>query len=189
MDGVESFVEKCRDLLELEREEEIKQSTWDWINFPNRRKLFVVIIIYREALRGQTTKRLAQRGLCLTRLRFQYTYTGLYGRTILVFEGESLSRAQTFGPGFVSIKYFHWNFLSFFNYSGDIAAIYQQGHSIDDQPSLAHGLIFRLTANTIHITIEDNDDEQFNSLGDTCHFMIIKMANDVTYRRLKQYVE
>jgi len=27
MDGVESFVEKCRDLLELEREEEIKQST------------------------------------------------------------------------------------------------------------------------------------------------------------------
>jgi len=27
MDGVEAFVEKCRDLLELEREEEIKQST------------------------------------------------------------------------------------------------------------------------------------------------------------------
>lgn len=42
--------------------------------------------------------------------------------------------------------------------------------------------------NTIHVTIEDNDDEQFNSLGDTCQFMIIKMANDVTYRRLKQYV-
>jgi hypothetical protein len=77
------------------------------------------------------------------------------------------------------------NFFS----SGDIAAIYQQGHSIDEQISLAHGLIFRLTTNTIHITIEDNDDEQFNSLGDTCHFMIIKMANDVTYRRLKQYVK
>jgi len=27
MDGVESFVEKCRDLIELEREEEINQST------------------------------------------------------------------------------------------------------------------------------------------------------------------
>ncbi|CAF3385123.1 unnamed protein product [Rotaria socialis] len=146
MNGVESFVEKCQDLLELEREEEIKQST--------------------EALKGQSIKCLAERGLCLTRLRFQYTYTGLYGRTILVFEGESLSRAQTFGPG-------------------DIAAIYQQAHSIDEQISLAHGLIFRLTANTIHITIEDNDDEQFNSLGDTCLFMIIKMANDVTYRRLK----
>ncbi len=75
---------------------------------------------------------------------------------------------------------------SFFFSSGDIAAIYQQGHSIDEQISLAHGLIFRLTTNTIHITIEDNDDEQFNSLGDTCLFMIIKMANDVTYRRLKQ---
>jgi len=60
----------------------------------------VVVVIDREALKGQSTKRLAQRGLCLTRLRFQYTYTGLYGRTILVFEGESLSRAQTFGPGF-----------------------------------------------------------------------------------------
>ncbi|CAF3459853.1 unnamed protein product [Rotaria sp. Silwood1] len=146
MTGVEAFVEKCRDLIELEREEEIKQST--------------------EALKGQPTKRLAERGLCLTRLRFQYTYTGLYGRAILVFEGESLSRVQTFGPG-------------------DIAAIYQQGHSIDEQISLARGLIFRLTANTIHIAIEDNDDEQFNSLGDTCLFMIIKMANDVTYRRLK----
>ncbi|CAF1241513.1 unnamed protein product [Rotaria sp. Silwood1] len=146
MTSVEAFVEKCRDLIELERDEEIKQST--------------------EALKGQSTKRLAERGLCLTRLRFQYTYTGLYGRAILVFEGESLSRVQTFGPG-------------------DIAAIYQQGHSIDEQISLAHGLIFRLTANTIHIAIEDNDDEQFNSLGDTCLFMIIKMANDVTYRRLK----
>ncbi len=56
-------------------------------------------MIVREALRGQPTKRLAEKGLCLTRLRFQYTYTGLYGRTILVFEGESLSRVQTFGPG------------------------------------------------------------------------------------------
>jgi len=27
MNGVESFVEKCRDLIELEREEEINQST------------------------------------------------------------------------------------------------------------------------------------------------------------------
>jgi hypothetical protein len=73
--------------------------------------------------------------------------------------------------------------------SGDIAGIYQQGHSIDEQTSLARGLIFRITANTIHITIEDNDDDQFNSLGDSCLFMIIKMANDVTYRRLKQYVK
>jgi hypothetical protein len=73
--------------------------------------------------------------------------------------------------------------------SGDIAGIYQQGHSIDEQTSLARGLIFRITTNTIHITIEDNDDDQFNSLGDSCLFMIIKMANDVTYRRLKQYVK
>lgn len=57
------------------------------------------MMIYREALKGQSTKRLAEKGLCLTRLRFQYTYTGLFGRTILVFEGESLARAQTFGPG------------------------------------------------------------------------------------------
>ena len=52
-------------------------------------------------MKGQSIKRLSERGLCLTRLRFQYTYTGLYGRTILVFEGESLSRAQTFGPGWI----------------------------------------------------------------------------------------
>ncbi|CAF3479561.1 unnamed protein product [Adineta steineri] len=146
MTGVELFTEKCRDLLDIEREEEIKQST--------------------EALKGQPIKRLAEKGLCLTRLRFQYTYTGLYGRTILVFEGESLSRVQTFGPG-------------------DIAAIYPQGHSIDEQIPLTHGLIFRLTTNTIHVTIEDNDDDKFNSFGDNCLFMIIKMANDVTYRRLK----
>jgi hypothetical protein len=86
-------------------------------------------------------------------------------------------------------KTFYLNKISFRLPLGDIAGIYQQGHSIDEQTSLARGLIFRLTTNTIHITIEDNDDEQFNSLGDTCHFMIIKMANDVTYRRLKQYVK
>ncbi|CAF4424328.1 unnamed protein product, partial [Adineta steineri] len=68
---------------------------------------------------------------------------------------------------------------------GDIAAIYPQGHSIDEQIPLTHGLIFRLTTNTIHVTIEDNDDEKFSSFGDNCLFMIIKMANDVTYRRLK----
>ncbi len=76
-----------------------------------------------------------------------------------------------------------------FHSSGDIAGIYQQGHSIDEQACLTRGLIFRITTNTIHITIEDNDDDQFNSLGDTCLFMIIKMANDVTYRRLKQWVK
>jgi len=85
--------------------------------------------------------------------------------------------------------FFYFNGIFLYFHSGDIAAIYQQGHSIDEQTSLARGLIFRVTTNTIHITIEDNDDEQFNSLGDTCHFMIIKMANDVTYRRLKQYVK
>jgi hypothetical protein len=37
--------------------------------------------------------------------------------------------------------------------------------------------------------MEDDNDEQFNSLGDSCLFMIIKMANDVTYRRLRQYVK
>jgi hypothetical protein len=73
--------------------------------------------------------------------------------------------------------------------SGDIVAIYQQGQSIDEQESLAHGLIFRLTTNTIHVTMEDNDEEKFNSFGDNSHFMIVKMANDVTYRRLKQYAE
>lgn len=50
-------------------------------------------------MRGQPIKRLVERGLCIVRLRFQYTYTGLYGRRILVFESESLSRVQTFGPG------------------------------------------------------------------------------------------
>lgn len=124
----------------------------------------------REALQGQSIKRLAERGLCLSRLRFQYTYTGLYGRTILVFEGESLSRVQTFGPG-------------------DIAGIYQQGQSIDEQSTLARGLIFRLTTNTIHITVEDNDDDKFSAFAENCQFMIVKMANDVTYRRLKQYVK
>ena len=141
----------------------------------------------REALRGQSIKRLVERGLCLSRLRFQYTYTGLYGRTILVFEGESLSRVQTFGPGSFAPSESR---LSYRLPSplGDIAAIYQQGQSIDEQTSLARGLIFRLTTNTIHITTEENDDEQFSSLGDSCQFMIVKMANDVTYRRLKQYV-
>lgn len=136
-------------------------------------------------MKGQSIKQLVQRGLCLSRLRFQYTYTGLYGRTILVFEGDSLSRVQTFGPG-MFFSLFSYNSNSRCHFLGDITAIYQQGASIDEQTSLAHGLIFRITTNTIHITLEDNDEEQFNTLSDTCQFMIVKMANDVTYRRLKQ---
>ena len=62
------------------------------------------MIICSEALKGQSTKRLAERGLCLTRLHFQYLYTGLYGRTILVFGNDSLSHIQTFGPGVFSTK-------------------------------------------------------------------------------------
>lgn len=67
--------------------------------------------------------------------------------------------------------------------------VYQQGQSIDEQFILVQGLIFRLTNNTIHITTEDNDDEPFGNTDTTdhnCLFMIVKMANDVTYRRLKQ---
>ncbi len=33
MNGVELFVEKCGDLIQIKREEEIKQSKWDEINF------------------------------------------------------------------------------------------------------------------------------------------------------------
>ena len=69
---------------------------------------------------------------------------------------------------------------------GDIVGVYQQGQSIDEQSQLTHGLIFRLTANAMHITLEENDDDQFNASGDQSLYMIIKMANDVTYRRLKQ---
>ena len=48
----------------------------------------------------------ARRILCITHLHFQYTYTGLYGRTILVFDGGSLSRVQSFGPGLLLSIYF-----------------------------------------------------------------------------------
>lgn len=76
----------------------------------NRKSLFLGNFlkenIFREALKGQSIKRLAERGLCLSRLRYQYTYTGLYGRTILVFDGEALSRTQTFGPGLFDFHFY-----------------------------------------------------------------------------------
>jgi hypothetical protein len=98
MTGVDIFVDKSRELIDLEREEEIQQSTY--VEHVNRKRAnSPTRISSSEALKGQTIKRLVERGLCLSRLRFQHVYTGLYGRTIAVFDGESLSRVQTFGPG------------------------------------------------------------------------------------------
>ncbi|CAF0979126.1 unnamed protein product [Didymodactylos carnosus] len=158
--------------------EQQKPARGDRLNLVGRYNLYyqnqlnsILLPNWQEALQGQSIKRLNEKGVCVNKLRYQYSYTGLYGRHIIVFDGEYLTtRTETFSPG-------------------DIASIYRNASEINEKSPIANGVIFRVTNNSIHIALDENDNGEYEIENETCQFMLIKIANDVTYRRLKRILE
>ncbi|XP_067902110.1 DNA-binding protein SMUBP-2 isoform X2 [Heterodontus francisci] len=115
-----------------------------------------------------SVKELQRRGVCLLKLQVASQRTGLYGRFLVSFEPR---------------KYETNAALPSNNFSpGDIVGLYDnQGTTPLDQ--LASGIVTRITQKSITVAFDESSD-QLSFDGD-CSYKLLKLANDVTYKRLK----
>ncbi|XP_053400098.1 DNA-binding protein SMUBP-2-like [Mercenaria mercenaria] len=116
------------------------------------------------------SKELQRRGVCLLKLHIGSRKTGLFGRVILSFEThlETLP-SHSFSPG-------------------DIVGLnISQGDSQSD--SLGSGLVTRVSQSAVNVAFDESHDLFSLDDGPTDYYKLTKLANDVTYKRLKRTLE
>ncbi|NXJ35518.1 SMBP2 protein, partial [Ciconia maguari] len=113
-------------------------------------------------------KELQRRGVCLLKLQASNQRTGLYGRLLVTFQPRKYdSDAElpynSFGPG-------------------DIAGLYDSAGQGDP---LSTGIVTRVTSKAVTVAFEESRDGML-SLDRESSYRLLKLANDVTYNRLKK---
>ncbi|KAF5907620.1 DNA-binding protein SMUBP-2, partial [Clarias magur] len=112
-------------------------------------------------------KALQQKGVCLLKIQIGSQRTGMHGRLLVTFEprkstGPSGLPSHSFGPG-------------------DIVGLYEsEGCSQSNQ--LSSGVVTRVTQTTITVAFDETHDGL--NLESDALYNIMKLANDVTYKRL-----
>ncbi|XP_047374036.1 DNA-binding protein SMUBP-2 isoform X2 [Sciurus carolinensis] len=144
---VESFVTKQLDLLELERDAEVKE----------RRS-------WQESV---SLKELQSRGVCLLKLQVSSQRTGLYGRLLVTLEPRRCGSAGALPSNSFT--------------SGDIVGLYDAAH---EGAQLASGILTRITQKSVTVAFDESQDLQLNLVRESC-YRLLKLANDVTYKRLR----
>ncbi|NWI59118.1 SMBP2 protein, partial [Calyptomena viridis] len=113
-------------------------------------------------------KELQRRGVCLLKLQVTSQRTGLYGRLLVTFQprkwdSDTELPSNRFGPG-------------------DIVGLYDSAGQSD---LLASGIVTRVTSKAVTLAMEEPRDGELGlDHGRTFH--LLKLANDVTYNRLKR---
>ncbi|XP_015268314.1 PREDICTED: DNA-binding protein SMUBP-2, partial [Gekko japonicus] len=114
-------------------------------------------------------KELQRRGVCLLKLEIASQRTGLYGRLLVTFQprkhGSELAElpCHSFGPG-------------------DIVGVYEMAGQRDQ---LATGIVTRMAPKSIIIAV-DEPQSSLVSFDQENYYRLLKLANDVTYKRLKK---
>ncbi|MBN3300550.1 SMBP2 protein, partial [Amia calva] len=113
-------------------------------------------------------KELQRKGVCLLKLQIGSQRTGLYGRLVVIFEPRkydvtALLPSNSIGPG-------------------DIVGLYDS-QGIGQSSQVATGVVTRITQSALSVAFDETQDG-LNLAGES-HFNILKLANDVTYKRLK----
>ncbi|NXN97066.1 SMBP2 protein, partial [Rhinopomastus cyanomelas] len=113
-------------------------------------------------------KELQRRGVCLLKLQAASQRTGLYGRLLVTFQPrKSDSGAElpcnSFGPG-------------------DIVGLYDSAGRADP---LSSGIVTRITSKAVTVAFEESRDGLLG-LEREGSYRLLKLANDVTYTRLKK---
>ncbi|KAM8751786.1 DNA-binding protein SMUBP-2 [Acanthopagrus schlegelii] len=113
-------------------------------------------------------KDLQNKGVCLLNLQIGSQSTGLYGRTIVVLEPRK-----------------HLGFLSLPSNSfgpGDIVGLYDTtGCTADSQ--ISTGIVTRVSQASVSVAFDDSKDGL--SFDTDALYNLLKLANDVTYKRMK----
>ncbi|KAJ0069990.1 hypothetical protein NL108_018485 [Boleophthalmus pectinirostris] len=115
-------------------------------------------------------KQLQSTGVCLLKLQVVSQVTGLYGRTVLQFEprkrlGVSVLPSNNFSPG-------------------DIVGLYDGGGGGGGcggaSSRVASGIVTRVAQASLSVAFDDDLSVDTDSL-----YNLLKLANDVTYKRMK----
>ncbi|XP_014717097.2 DNA-binding protein SMUBP-2 isoform X2 [Equus asinus] len=113
-------------------------------------------------------KELQSRGVCLLKLQVSSQRTGLYGRLLVTFEPRRcVSSAVLPSNSFTS---------------GDIVGLYD---AANEGSQLATGILTRITQKSVSVAFDESHDCQL-SLDRESSYRLLKLANDVTYKRLKK---
>ncbi|RWS17111.1 DNA-binding protein SMUBP-2-like protein [Dinothrombium tinctorium] len=110
-----------------------------------------------------TAAELQRRGICLNKLRIIGSKTGLFGRLLITF-ANSVKDASLCSHTF-----------SF----GDIVGVYRNN---DRQEQLASGVVSSVNSTSICVAFEKSCDDLKN---DEINFCLIKLSNEVTFKRLQ----
>ncbi|XP_074488841.1 DNA-binding protein SMUBP-2 [Sebastes fasciatus] len=122
--------------------------------------------LWRENI---SLKDLQNKGVCLLKLQIASQSTGLYGRTVVVLEprkylGFTSLPSNSFGPG-------------------DIVGLYDTG-GCSEASQIGTGIVTRVSQASVSVAFDDsNDGLSFDT--DALH-NLLKLANDVTYKRMKK---
>ncbi|XP_015911293.2 DNA-binding protein SMUBP-2 [Parasteatoda tepidariorum] len=116
---------------------------------------------------SRSIKSLQKKGVCIPKLRLGYSSTGLFGRTLLHF--ESFFRNSPF--------------LSHCLSSGDIVGV-GSFNSDGKIEVITSGIVIKVAETSISVAFEKNSN--FSDIENDIQYLIIKLANDVTYKRLKR---
>ncbi|XP_062350435.1 DNA-binding protein SMUBP-2 isoform X2 [Cinclus cinclus] len=113
-------------------------------------------------------KELQRRGVCLLKLQVSSQRTGLYGRLLVTFQPRKWDLdtelpSNSFGPG-------------------DIVGLYESAGQGD---LLCTGVVTRATPKAVTVALEEPRDGEL-ALDQERSFRLLKLANDVTYNRLKR---
>ncbi|OXB59559.1 hypothetical protein ASZ78_010073 [Callipepla squamata] len=113
-------------------------------------------------------KELQRRGVCLLKLQAANQRTGLYGRLLVTFQPRKYdSDAElpynSFGPG-------------------DIVGLYD---SVCQGNLLSTGIVTRVTSKAVTVAFEESRDGML-SVDHESSYRLLKLANDVTYNRIKK---
>ncbi|XP_070687489.1 DNA-binding protein SMUBP-2 isoform X1 [Pempheris klunzingeri] len=114
-------------------------------------------------------KDLQNKGVCLLKLQIGSQSTGLYGRTVIVLEprkhlGFSSLPSNSFGPG-------------------DIVGLYDTG-GCTAASQVGTGIVTRVSQASVSVAFDDSKDGL--SFDSDALYDLLKLANDVTYKRMKK---
>uniref|UniRef100_UPI0037E7F8DB DNA-binding protein SMUBP-2 n=1 Tax=Semicossyphus pulcher TaxID=241346 RepID=UPI0037E7F8DB len=114
-------------------------------------------------------KDLQNKGVCLLKLQIGSQSTGLYGRTVVILEprkylGFSSLPSNSFGPG-------------------DIVGLYDTG-GCTAASQIGTGIVTRVSQASVSVAFDDSKDGL--SFDDDALYNLLKLANDVTYKRMKK---
>ncbi|XP_072646367.1 DNA-binding protein SMUBP-2-like isoform X5 [Canis lupus baileyi] len=112
-------------------------------------------------------KVLQSRGVCLLKLQVSSQRTGLYGRLLVTLEPRRCTSAAVLPSNSFT--------------SGDIVGLYDEGNQ------LATGILTRITQRSVTVAFDASHDFQLSLDRDRERaYRLLKLANDITYKRLKK---